>query len=202
MRIGIYGSSFDPISNGHLWSGNTIAQREGLDKVIFLPSSNQRTDKDMNTSNFHRIEMLKLAIKDNPKFDYDTYEMDAPTGTHYSYFTMKHFKELYPNDELFFLMGADLLKDLPTWRYGEQFIADNKFIVIERNDIVMHKVIASEPLLRNYERHFTLIYKGIVNEISSSYIRDEFKYGGSPRYLMPDAVYNYIVENKLYIKGE
>jgi nicotinate-nucleotide adenylyltransferase len=202
MRIGIYGSSLDPITNGHLWSANTIAEREELDKIIFLPSSNKRIDKDIKVNDKHRVNMLELAIKDNPKFEYDTYEMEAIAGKQYSVHTMRHFKEVYPNDELFFLLGADLLADLPKWIFGEEFIKENKFIVIERNNVIMHKVIADDPLLRHYQRNFTLIYKGIVNEISSKYIRDEFAYGGSPRYLMPEAVYNYIVGNKLYIKGE
>jgi len=193
MRIGVYGSSLDPISNGHLWSANTIAQREELDKIIFLPSSAKRVDKDIKINDIHRIEMLKLAIEDTPLFDYDTYEMNAIAGKQYSFFTMEHLKQKYPNDELFFLMGADLLADLPKWQMGKQLIETNNFIVIERNNVLMHKVIAENPLLRKHEKRFTLIYKGLVNEISSSYIRDEFAYGGSPRYLMPEKVYNYIL---------
>jgi len=202
MRIGIYGSSFDPITNGHLWSGSAIAQREELDKIIFLPSSIKRMDKNIKINDYHRIEMLKLAIENNPIFEYDTYEMNAPIGKQYSYYTMQYFKKKYPHDELFFLMGADLLAKLPNWQFGEQFIQNNHFIVIERNNLVMHKIIAEIPLLRKYERNFTLIYKGLINEISSSFIRDEFNYGGSPRYLMPDKIYNYIMENKLYIEKE
>lgn len=198
MRIGIYGSSLDPITNGHLWSANTIAEREELDKVIFLPSSGKRLDKEITTSDEHRIAMLTLAIAENPLFDFSTYEMTAMPGKHYSYVTMDHFRDTFPNDELFFLMGADLLADLPDWIYSEKLIKTTKFIVIERNNLLMHKIIAGHPLLRKYERNFTLIYKGIVNEISSSYIRDEFNYGRDPRYLLPECVYHYIKEQNIY----
>lgn len=198
MRIGIYGSSLDPITNGHLWSANTIAEREELDKVIFLPSSGKRRDKDIATTDEQRIAMLTLAIADNPLFDFDTYEMNALPGNYHSYATMEHFKSIFPHDELFFLMGADLLGDLPSWTFGDQLVKNTKFIVIERNNLLMHKIIAEHPLLRKYERNFTLIYKGIVNEISSSYIRDEFKYGRDPRYLLPENVYHYIKEHNIY----
>lgn len=198
MRIGIYGSSLDPITNGHLWSANTIAEREELDKVIFLPSSGKRIDKDISTSDHHRVEMLKLAIAGNALFDYSTYEMNAMPGRQHSFATMEHFKEVFPNDELFFLMGADLLADLPKWVHGEKLVKNTKFIVIERNNILMHKVLAEHPLLRRYERNFCMIYKGIVNETSSSYIREEFRYGRDPRYLLPESVYHYIKEKNIY----
>lgn len=198
MRIGIYGSSLDPITNGHLWSANTIAEREELDKVIFLPSSGKRLDKAIVTPDEHRVAMLKLAIAGNPLFDFSTYEMEAMPGKHHSYATMEYFRKTFANDELFFLIGADLLADLPGWTEGEKLIKTTKFIVIERNNILMHKIIAEHPLLRKYERNFTLIYKGIVNEISSGYIREEFTYGRDPRYILPESVYHYIKENNIY----
>lgn len=201
MRIGIYGSSFNPVTNGHLWSANTIAVREALDKIIFLPSSNKRRDKEIQTEDHHRLEMLKLAVKENPRFELDDYEMKAIAGHHYTYNTMQHFREKYSADQLFFLMGADLLADLPQWTYANELIKSTKFIVIERGNILMHRVIAEVPLLRKYERNFTLLYKGLVNEISSSYIREEFQYGSDPRYLLPESVYHYIIENNVY-KGE
>jgi nicotinate-nucleotide adenylyltransferase len=201
MKIGIYGSSLDPVTNMHLWTANTVAARQKLDKVIFLPTSKKRSDKCMQTNDLHRVEMLKLAIAENERFDFDDYEMKALAGTHYSYYTMKYFKEKYSKDEVFFVMGADILKNLPEWQLGEALIRDNQFIVMERNNINMYKVIAASPLLRRYEDHFKLMGKGFANEISSSYIREEFEFGGDPRYLLPEAVYRYIKENNVYKKG-
>lgn len=201
MRIGIYGSSFNPITNGHLWSANTIAVREELNKVIFLPSSSKRHDKHIETEDRHRMEMLKLAIQGNPRFELDDYEMKAIAGKHTTYFTMQHFKKVYPEDELFFVLGADILGELPTWTFASELIKTTKFIVIERGNLIMHRIIAEHPILRKYERNFTLIYKGLVNEISSSYIREEFENGGDPRYLLPDSVWQYIIKNNMY-QGE
>jgi len=206
-KIGIYGSSFDPITNVHLWTASTIAHRAKLDLVIFLPCSDKRTDKELQTGKEHRWNMLQLAIQDNPKFCADRYEMDNVDGTYYTANTMRYFKQKFPEDDLYFIMGADLLYDIdhPTdpsrrWKYREELIAENKFIVMARNGIDMLKAISQSPLLRNYDdgTRFHLIDKGLAMEISSTYIREEFARGGEPRYLLPDPCYHYIREHRLY----
>lgn len=199
MRIGIYGSSFDPITNVHLWTANTVAKRKRLDKVIFLPASSKRIDKTIKTSDKHRLAMIDLAIADNRQFELNTWEMNAPVGHHYTYFTMEHFRELYPQDELFFIMGADLLQEVSSWRFGEELVSSTQFIVMARDGIDMLRSIAKDPLLRNHDDgRFHLIDKGLAMEISSTYIRDEFRMGGDPRYLLPDVCYFYIKQNQLY----
>lgn len=210
QRIGIYGSSFDPITNVHLWTANTVASREALDKVIFLPCSSMRRDKQMQTSDKDRLAMLKLAVEENPKFEVDEYEMHVLPGNHYTWFTMNHFKKKYPDAEIIFIMGADLLRDIPgkfdekgnmirePWKHGEELVKENKFIVMARDGIDMLEVIAKSALLRNNHRNFSLMHKGLAMEISSTYIREEFAMGGDPRYLMPDKVYKYIKQFKLY----
>lgn len=211
-KIGIYGSSFDPVTNVHLWTANTVASRAKLDKVILLPCANNRPDKQMKTNDEHRWEMLQLAIKDNPLFEADDYEMAKKAGTvkQYTYYTMEYFKEKYPNDDVYFIMGADLLVDIDNqdvpvhlrWKLREELISNNKFIVMARDGIDMTKAISKSPLLRNHDdgTRFHLIDKGLSMEISSSYIREEFAAGGDPRYLLPESCYFYIKEKGLYIK--
>ncbi|WP_257347615.1 nicotinate (nicotinamide) nucleotide adenylyltransferase [Pseudalkalibacillus decolorationis] len=201
-KIGIYGSSFDPVTNVHLWTASTVAHRCKLDKVIFLPCSSKRKDKVMKTNDEHRWDMLQLALTDNPKFKVDDYEMKSEAWEVYTYFTMEHFKKKYPNDEVYFIMGADLLQDIADgqWKYSEELISTNKFIVMARDGVDMLKTIASSPILRNHDdgTRFHLIDKGLAMEISSTYIREEFARGGEPRYLLPEACYQYIKENSLY----
>jgi nicotinate-nucleotide adenylyltransferase len=201
-KIGIYGSSFDPVTNVHLWTASTVAHRCKLDKVIFLPCSNKRKEKTMKTSDEHRWNMLQLAIANNDKFLADDYEMKRDAWEVYTVFTMQHFKKLYPDDDVYFIMGADLLIDIADgkWKHDEELISQNKFIVMARDGIDMVKTISRSPLLRNHDdgSRFHLIDKGLAMEISSSYIRDEFSKGGEPRYLLPDACYDYIQEHGLY----
>lgn len=202
VKIGYYGSSFDPITLGHLWSANAILQHCGLDEIVFVPSASARTDKSMKSTDAQREQMVRLAIQDNPNFHIDTYELyRAPKHyAEHTYYNLEHYKKCNPDAEVYFILGADILHTLPAWgSHAEKLIAENKFVVMERNQINMHHVIYNHPMLRKYNDNFKLIYKGLVNEISSSYIRDEFMFGQDPRYLMPDSVYNYIKEAKLYV---
>ena len=106
-KIGIYGSSFDPITNVHLFTASTIANRCKLDKVIFLPCSNKRKDKTMKTEDEHRWNMLEMAIKSDEKFTLDDFEMKQDAWKISTYETMKHLKKVYPEDDLYFIMGAN-----------------------------------------------------------------------------------------------
>lgn len=212
-KIGIYGSSFDPITNVHLWTASTIANRCKLDLVIFLPCSNKRKDKKMKTEDVHRWNMLNLAInkwnrlnkkRKEKKFDFlaDSYEMEQEAWKIFSYDTMNHFKKKYPNDELYFIMGADLLVDIGEgkWTKGKELVEENNFIVMARNGIDMLKTISRSPILRNNDdgKTFHLVDKGLSMEISSTYIREEFAHNGEPFGLLPDNCYEYILENGLY----
>jgi len=202
-KIGIYGSSFDPITNVHLWTASTVAHRCKLDKVIFLPCSNKRKDKEIKTKNSHRWNMLQLAIAKDERFIADSYEMEQEGWNIYTYDTMKYFREQNPNDDIHFIMGADLLVDIGAglWKNGEALVDENKFIVMARHGIDMLSTISRSPILRNQDDgRFHLIDKGLAMEISSTYIREEFAMGGEPKYLLPSACYDYIKEHNLYQK--
>ena len=201
MKIGVYGSSFDPITNVHLWTASTICHRKKLDKVIFLPSSKERRDKSLQISDHHRINMVRLAIKDDTRFELSTEELQAPIGNQYTYFTMQKLKKAFPDDDLYFVMGADLLKNIGdgSWVQGDKLLEENQFIVMARDGIDMLKTIAQSPLLRNADDgRFHLVDKGLAMEISSTYIREEFSRDGEPRYLLPESCYHYIKEHQLY----
>lgn len=201
VKIGIYGSSFDPVTNVHLWTASTVAHRKKLDYIIFLPSSNKRTDKRLQTTDEHRVAMIQKAISTNTKFLLDTYELNVLPGYHYTYYTMDYFKKLLPKASFYFIMGADLLIDIADgkWKMSEELVSENQFIVMARNGIDMLQAISRSPLLRNYDDgRFQLLDKGLAMEISSTYIREEFAKGGEPRYLLPDACYDYIKNHHLY----
>lgn len=190
--------------------GRSVLHRAKLDKVIFLPSAGNRADKQLQTEDEHRWNMIQLAIQDNLLFLADDYElsMRAGIGKQYTFYTMEYFKSTFPNDEIFFIMGADVLRDIDNqdvphymrWRMRDKLIRSNKFIVMARDGIDMTKVISKSPLLRNHDdgSRFHLIDKGLAMEISSSYIRQEFALDGEPRYLLPESCYQYILKHNLY----
>lgn len=198
-RIGIMGSSFDPPTYGHLTSAWEMCQRMELDRVIFSPSCAMRRDKRPRVSDEHRVNMLKLAIADNPYFDYNTHELTMIAGKQYTLYAMRYYRKLHPNDEVFFMLGADILEDMVTsWTHGGELVKENNFIVIQRNNIDIPRIMAQHALLRQYERHFHILYKGMDNDVSSTYVREEFTMGHVPRYHMPDAVLHYIIQHGLY----
>ncbi|MFS0864344.1 nicotinate (nicotinamide) nucleotide adenylyltransferase [Fredinandcohnia sp. 179-A 10B2 NHS] len=201
-KIGIYGSSFDPITNVHLWTASTVAHRCKLDKIIFLPCSSKRKDKKMKIEDKHRLKMVELAIEDNEKFIVDDYEMNQDAWKISTYETLKHFKKVFSNDDIYFIMGADLLVDIGEgrWDHAEALVRENKFIVMAREGFNMLQAISKSPLLRNNDdgSTFHLLDKGLAMEISSTYIREELALGGEPRYLLPEACYRYIKEHLLY----
>lgn len=201
-RIGIFSSSFDPITYSHLWTAQTVAHRRKLDKVIFVPSSESKADENRSLSDGeHRWNMINLAIKDNPKFEADKVELKASSWSRYTCYTMDYFHNKYPDDDIYVIMSADNLEDITSWRASEDLIKNNQFIVVGRDNYNMLDIISKDKLLRKYEmEHFDLLHKGSSMNISSSYIREEISVGGSPKYLLPNECYNYIKENKLYLE--
>lgn len=207
MRIGIYGSSFDPITYSHLFTAATVAHRRRLDKVIFVPCSSKRHDKKMQTDDVHRLRMLELALatcksktnsKGDPLFEISTVEMDALPGETYTYDTMIHMRKKYPKDELFFIMGSDLLTGMSNWGNAEKLLTEFYFIVMSREGYPTADLIAEDALLRNNDEHFHIMSKGINMGISSTYIRDEIRKGGDPSFLLPEECLKYIYEQGIY----
>jgi nicotinate (nicotinamide) nucleotide adenylyltransferase len=202
LKIGVYGSSFDPVTNAHLWTAAAVMNRKKLDIIILLPSNSKlRPDgKKAKTEDNHRIEMLKLAIENNDNFVISDYEIKKDFGYVTTYDTMTHFKSLFPKSKLYFIMGADLLLELSEWHDGKELIENFNFIVMARDNIDMLKAISKDPILRNndVEGKFNLIDKGLSLEVSSTFIRDELARGGEPRYLLPENCYQYMKQHKLY----
>jgi nicotinate-nucleotide adenylyltransferase len=120
MKLGIFGGTFDPVHFGHLLLAECCRAERGLDAVWFLPAAVPPHKRDWElTPAPKRIEMLKLAIAGNPAFSVCTYETDRG-GVNYTVDTLTHIHEEEPSWELFFLMGEDMLLDLPHWKQPER----------------------------------------------------------------------------------
>ena len=123
MRIGIMGGTFDPIHNGHLMLGEYAYQQFHLDEVWYMPNGNppHKSNPEIRKDLQDRAEMTRLAIEEIPYFRLCTYEIDRKE-TSYSYQTMEYFKETYPQDEFYFIIGADSLFNLETWKCPERLL--------------------------------------------------------------------------------
>ena len=130
MRIGIFGGSFNPPHLIHKNIALELIDKGYLDKVIYVPTG-KNYPKDGLVADKARYEMVHKMILDNSNLDVSNYEFGKLT---YTYQTLNYFKELYKDDEIYFICGSDNFKVIDTWRNYKYLLNNFKFIVIPRND--------------------------------------------------------------------
>lgn len=187
MKIGILGGTFNPIHLGHLILAEEVRQKIGLNKVIFVPANlpPHKDDGEIIPA-YHRLKMVRLAVKANPHFSVSDIEIRRGERS-YTINTIKEFKGIYPEDELYFIIGSDLVKYLNGWKDVKDIIALVKFIVATRPGFP----------LENLPSYMTTIDIRAV-DISAFEIRQCIKENRSFRYLVPEAVRQYIIKQGLY----
>ena len=133
MRIGILGGTFNPIHNGHLKIAEEVLKRLGLDKILFMPAYiPPHKDKEGIIDARHRIEMVRLAIADNPGFELSFIEIERG-GVSYTIDTLRELGHIYGKKaELFFIIGIDAFLEIEAWKDAEALLASCNFIVIMR----------------------------------------------------------------------
>lgn len=199
-RIGVLGGTFDPIHIGHLIFAEQVRVLCGLDKVIFIPAKNPPHKlNDGVTQINHRFEMCRIAIQNNKYFEVSDIEM-LSDNLSYTYNTLQKMKkELGNSTELYFIVGSDAWLDLDEWYKSEALLNEFSFIIGDRpgykEDLVNEKI----KIIK--EKYNTNVEKIDIPEIdvSSSNIRDLVFQRKSIKYLTPEVVENYIIDNKLYL---
>ncbi len=197
-KVGIMGGTFDPIHIGHLIIAEKAREQFHLDEVLFMPSGTPyMKNVDEVLPGQVRSEMTKLAIEENPLFSVSTIEIEKE-GSTYTYETLETLHDKNPNTEYYFILGADSLFAMEHWKNPEKIFADCHILAALRNDKNAEEMEAQAAYLKEkFNADISLINTGHI-EISSSMIRELVKDGHSIRYLVPDAVYDYIIKNKLY----
>lgn len=187
MKIGILGGTFNPIHIGHLILAEEAREKIGLDKIIFVPTY-LPAHKDISdiAPAAHRLKMVKGAIAGNRYFSVSDVEIKRD-GRSYTIDTLRQLKKEYPHDDLYFIIGSDLLRYLAEWKDLDQIIQMIMFVAATRpgyplEDIPSH--ISTVPIR--------------AVDISGFEIRQAIKENKSFRYLVPDSVFKYIKKNKLY----
>jgi nicotinate-nucleotide adenylyltransferase len=187
MKIGILGGTFNPIHIGHLILAEEAREKLGLDRVIFVPAflPPHKNSSDIAAAG-ERLKMVKLAIKTNKCFTASTVEIKR-NGRSYTIDTIKELKRLYPADDLYFIIGSDLLKYLDEWKDLGDIIKMVKFIAATRPGYPLEKIPSYIS---------TLPIRAV--DISGFEVRSAIKENRSFRYLVPEAVFSYINKRKLY----
>lgn len=187
MKIGILGGTFNPIHIGHLILAEEAREKLKLGKIIFVPASfpPHKENSDIASAG-DRLAMLKKAVKGNKNFSVSSIEIKRG-GRSYTIDTIREFKKMYPDDELYFIIGSDLLKYLEDWKDLDEITKLVKFITVTRPGYPLEK-------MPSYIK--TMAIRAV--DVSAFEIRQCIKENKSFRYLVPDAVLNYINKKGLY----
>jgi nicotinate-nucleotide adenylyltransferase len=198
-RLGIYGGTFDPPHLGHLILAETAADNLHLARVIFAPVADppHKGPRDVHAPAEDRLAMTGRAIADNPRFALSRVDMDRP-GPQYSVDTLRLLREDYPGADLYFLIGADSLRDLPAWSRPAELIQLARLGVVHRRSVETD-LESLEVKVPGISRRITWIDAPRI-EIASHVLIEQIAAGRSVRYQVPDAVYEYIKTHRLYGK--
>ena len=187
MRIGVFGGTFNPIHFGHLVLAEQAYEKLSLTKVIFIPSYCPPHKKSPNIAlAFHRYNMVKLAIKDNPRFEISDIEIKRK-GCSYLIDTLRELKNKYSKAKLFFISGSDVSEQIARWKSIREILILSKLVLAKRPGY----------RLKKYNRNISVISITEL-DISSSTIRRKINKVKSVRYLLPMRIYKYIKEKGLY----
>jgi nicotinate-nucleotide adenylyltransferase len=189
-RIGVLGGTFDPIHVGHLAAASEVQGVLSLDKVVVVPTATQPFKSGMDVAPaHHRVAMARLATAPDPRFVVSTVDVDrgAPTFT---VDTINDLREGDPEASWYFITGADALARVGEWKDAERLWNLATFVGVTRPGYAIGSL---DPRVRLVE------VPGLA--VSSTDIRRRVRAGEPFRYLVPDAVADYIVEHYLYRGG-
>lgn len=198
-KIGIMGGTFDPIHYGHLMTAEAVRDEYKMEKVIFIPAANPPHKTGITvTPAIHRFNMTLLATCSNPYFTVSDIEMRRQ-GPSYTVDTVRELIRTHDKDtEFFFITGADAIQELPTWERIEELLAICQFVAATRQGCI--------PDVTAIKKHFGSLGEKRIHrlatpelEISSTDIRQRLKKGYSIKYILPEAVEQYIRKEHLYL---
>ena len=192
--LGVLGGTFDPIHLGHLILGEQVREQLGLDRVLFVPSArppHKLGDRIADAE--HRLAMVELAVTSNPHFAVSRRELDR-VGPSYTITTIKELRS-QGHGQVYFVLGADAVLDLRSWREPDELLRACQVVAAARPGFDLSRI--SRAL--GAERASRVRVLDIPQiEISSTDLRQRVAAGRSLRYLVPDAVGDYIAEKGLY----
>jgi len=197
-KIGILGGTFNPIHLGHLLTAQDALEQLGLERVIFIPSATPpHKVVDKLASGRDRLRMIRLAIHGQHRFDVDDLEIERG-GKSYSVDTLTELRRRHPRAALYFIIGADSLRELHLWREVRRLVTLCTFVTVPRPGFEPKPVVDPrlDPATRRRLRQQVL--RGHACAIASRDIRARVASRRSIRYLVPDAVREYIRRRRLY----
>ena len=194
-RIGFYGGCFNPPTKAHIELAKKALKECNLDKVIFVPVGDSYKKEGM-AKGTDRYNMLQIACggEDNLQVS------DIEISSNKDYKAIDIFEILineYKEDENFFIMGTDNLKNITSWKGSEKLVCNFNYIILDRGFMDANDIIESNYVLKKNKERFTIIKNKDFKECSSTDIRKQIENKEKPKNL-DNRVYEYIRENNIY----
>lgn len=204
--IGIYGGTFNPVHYGHLRTALEVKEIFNLDELRLIPCAQPAHRETPLASPEIRLDMLKLAIKNQPDLVIDRRELERE-GVSYMIDTLKSIKKEAPHQTLLLFIGTDAFKGLTSWHQWKQLFDYGHIVVITRPgyqlqempEFLLSKLIEKSEKLRR-KTSGCLFFQSVTQlDISATDIRGRIRAGLNPVFLLPDNVIEFIKQNKLYL---
>ncbi|MGD1017777.1 MAG: nicotinate-nucleotide adenylyltransferase [Verrucomicrobiia bacterium] len=197
-RIGILGGTFNPIHLGHLLIAQDAMEQMALDRVKFIPSATPpHKTAEVLAGERDRLQMIRLAIRGNDRFELDDIEIRRG-GKSYSVDTLMELRRRNPKADFYFIIGADSLGELHLWREAQRLVRLCTFVTVPRPGFEAKPVVDRRLDAASRKRLRQHVLRGHPCGIASREIRSRVASGRSIRYLVPDAVTEYIRRHGLY----
>ena len=207
-RIGMLGGTFDPVHIGHLRSALEVAESYALDKLLLVPSARPPHRDTPQVSAQQRLEMVQLAVADVEMLSVDDRELrrDKPSWSIDTLLSLR--AELDKQDQLLLILGWDAFCGLPSWHRWDELLEHCHIVVLQRpdadieapqvlRDLVAAKSVSGPQTLQGPSGQIAFVWQTPL-AISATQIRHLLATQRCVRYLVPDAVFNYIYAHRLY----
>ncbi|MBM3832551.1 MAG: nicotinate (nicotinamide) nucleotide adenylyltransferase [Verrucomicrobia bacterium] len=189
-QLGLFGGSFNPVHLGHLLVAQAAREECQLDRLFFIPVAQSPFKPDLPLAPaLERLRLLRLALAGQSRCELDDQEI-VRGGISYSIDTVRDYVRRFPGDEIFYLIGADHVRQLPKWREADELAGLVQFLIIPRPGEVhspLPKPFRGRPL------------EGFPLAVSASEIRERVRSGLPIELLVPAAVAEAIRNNRLYL---
>lgn len=201
-KVGIMGGTFNPIHTGHLVLAQTAYEDFNLDQVLIMPTKNPYYKNIASmVSDKDRLSMIELAIEDNPAFALSLIEFERDGAT-YTVDTLECMHCENPQEEYYFIMGADSLYHFETWKNPERILELCTILVATRDNVSSSAIESQIAYMEDKYDYSSIFYLNSPNfEISSHDIRNRLSSGRNVRYFLSEKVDHYIKKHQLY-RGE
>jgi nicotinate-nucleotide adenylyltransferase len=188
VRLGVFGGTFDPIHFGHLRAAENAREALALDAIAFVPAARSPFKDDPVSSGWDRYAMVALATAGHPGFEPSARELERE-GPSYTVDTVRALRRERPGDQLFLIVGSDAVRDLPSWRESAALVAECAVVAVSRPGESRPDALPAGATWVD----------GPGLAVSATDVRQRVKEGRSVRFLVPDAVADYVAKRRLYL---